>query len=99
MKRSARMRRNTISGIYTEINDELDKSGLSNVTLDFNEWWNGEGIDINITQGESTEKISLSLIEAHAVAVVLAAAGIIDPTDVIADADLLSSKENLNVST
>ena len=70
------LRKNSITGIY-ESND-----GLSDVSIHFSEWWNGEGMDFTFNEKRHT---SLHIEELHGLIVCAIASGMVDIGDVMAD--------------
>lgn len=64
--------RNGFIGIY-EV-DGLDEQS----SIHFNEWWNGEGMDFHIQSSKKDERVSLTLDELRAIAVIAHAVGMIE---------------------
>ena len=62
------IRRNSITGI-------IESEGLTNVSLHFSEWWNGEGMDFNF---DDKKFVSLHSEELSAIMVAALAAEMID---------------------
>ena len=72
------IRRNSLSGIV-----EIDSFGEKDVSLHFNEWWSGEGVDFAF---DENKKVSLGLDEIHALFVAMVATEMVDLDEVINDA-------------
>ena len=72
------IRRNSITGIV-----EIASFGEKDVSLHFNEWWNGEGVDFTF---DENKKVSLGLDEIHALFVAMVATEMVDLDTVINDA-------------
>lgn len=70
------IRRNSITGI-------IESQGLTEVSLHFSEWWNGEGMDFNF---DDKKFVSLHLEELHAMMVGAVACGMIDIGSVMKEA-------------
>jgi hypothetical protein len=68
-------RNNSISGIY-------ESEGLSRISLHFNEWWNGEGMDFTF---DEKKPISLHMEEIHAMMVSALVIGLVDIGSVMED--------------
>ena len=68
-------RNNSISGIY-------ESEGLSRISLHFNEWWNGEGMDFTF---DEKKPISLHMEEIHALMVSALVIGLVDIGSVMED--------------
>jgi hypothetical protein len=68
-------RNNSISGIY-------ESEGLSRISLHFNEWWNGEGMDFTF---DEKKPISLHMEEIHAMMVSALVIGLVDIGRVMED--------------
>jgi nucleoside diphosphate kinase len=68
-------RNNSISGIY-------ESEGLSRISLHFNEWWNGEGMDFAF---DEKKPISLHMEEIHAMMVSALVVGMVDIGSVMED--------------
>lgn len=77
------IRRNGIVGMFDY------KEGLTDVSLHFSEWWNGEGMDFDFND---QKKFALHLDELHSLAVAAVATGMIDIDDVKKDADALNEE-------
>ena len=71
------IRRNSITGI-------VEHKGLTDVSLHFSEWWNGEGMDFTFDENKS---ISLHGEELHALIVAAMASEYIDMDSVKEDVD------------
>lgn len=78
------IRRNSITGI-------IESQGLTEVSLHFSEWWNGEGMDFTI---DDKKTISLHSEELHAIILAGLAAEMVD-FDLLMDElyDLLKESE------
>jgi hypothetical protein len=72
------IRRNSLSGIV-----EIASFGEKDVSLHFNEWWSGEGVDFTF---DENKKVSLGLDEIHALFVAMVATEMVDLDSVINDA-------------
>ena len=72
------IRRNSLSGIV-----EIDSFGEKDVSLHFNEWWNGEGVDFTF---DEKKFIHLHLDEIHALFVAMVATEMVDLDSVMNDA-------------
>lgn len=72
------IRRNSITGIV-----EIASFGEKDVSLHFNEWWSGEGVDFTF---DENKKVSLHLDEIHALFVAMVATEMVDMDSVINDA-------------
>lgn len=70
------IRRNSITGI-------VETSGLTDVSLHFAEWWNGEGVDFTF---DEKNFIHLHLDEIHTLFVAMVATEMVDLDEVINDA-------------
>ncbi len=70
------IRRNSITGI-------VETTGLTDVSLIFSEWWNGEGVDFTF---DDKMRISLHLDEIRALFVAMVATEMVDLDEVINDA-------------
>jgi hypothetical protein len=70
------IRRNSITGI-------VEHKGLTDVSLHFSEWWNGEGVDFTF---DEEKYIHLHLDEIHALFVAMVATEMVDMDEVINDA-------------
>ena len=68
-------RNDSITGIY-------ESEGLSRVSLHFNEWWNGEGMDFTF---DEKKPISLHMEEIHAMMVSALVIGLVDIGRVMED--------------
>ncbi len=68
-------RNNSISGIY-------ESEGLSRISLHFNEWWNGEGMDFTF---DEKSPISLHSEELRALMVSALVIGLVDLGSVMED--------------
>ena len=72
------IRRNSLSGIV-----EIDSFGEKDVSLHFNEWWSGEGVDFSFDENKF---IHLHLDEIHALFVAMVATEMVDLDSVMNDA-------------
>jgi nucleoside diphosphate kinase len=70
-------RNDSITGIY-------ESEGLSRISLHFNEWWNGEGMDFAFDE-KSQPPISLHMEEIHAMMVSALVVGMVDIGSVMED--------------
>ncbi len=78
------IRKNSITSIL-----EWDKNYLHGA-----EWWNGEGVDFElVSMGKPPVNFSLHLEEAHAIAVMLIAMGMVDLDEVLADVSRLKGTD------
>jgi len=68
-------RNDSITGIY-------ESEGLSRISLHFNEWWNGEGMDFTF---DEKKPISLHMEEIHAMMVSALVIGLVDIGRVMED--------------
>jgi hypothetical protein len=68
-------RNDSITGIY-------ESEGLSRISLHFNEWWNGEGMDFTF---DEKKPISLHMEELHAMMVSALVIGLVDIGRVMED--------------
>ena len=82
-------RNNSISGIY-------ESEGLSRISLHFNEWWNGEGMDFTF---DEKKPISLHMEEIHAMMVSALVIGLVDIGSVMEDvAEMKQETKERNAS-
>lgn len=78
------IRRNSITGI-------IESEGLTNVSLHFSEWWNGEGMDFNF---DDKKFMSLHSEELSAIMVAALAAEMVDIGSIMDELyDLLKESE------
>ena len=82
-------RENSITGIY-------ESEGLSRISLHFNEWWNGEGMDFTF---DEKKPISLHMEEIHAMMVSALVIGLVDIGRVMEDvAEMKRETKERNVA-
>lgn len=74
------IRKNSMTGI-------METEGLSNVSLHFSEWWNGEGMDFTF---DANKRITLHVDEIHVLVVSALAAGYIDMDAVNLDVESMN---------
>jgi len=77
------LRNNSITGIY-ESND-----GLSDVSIHFSEWWNGEGMDFTFNEKKN---VSLHIDELHGMFACAVASGMVDLEEVIRESAELKDR-------
>lgn len=75
------MRKNAIVGIF-------ESQGLLKTELHFSEWWNGEGMDFDFSDGKN--KFSLHAEEIHALVVAALASSMIDMEHVQEDVEAMA---------
>jgi hypothetical protein len=78
------IRKNSVTGIV-----ELNSFGEKDVSLQFTEWWNGEGVDFTFSE---RKKLSLHLNEIHALFVGMMAAEMVDLKQVMHDVEELKQE-------
>lgn len=66
------MRKNGVVGVLE--NQSFDVS----TNVHFSEWWNGEGLDFEVSHGKETKRFSLHIDEMHLLATAMNACGMID---------------------
>ena len=66
------MRKNGMVGVLE--NTDFDTT----TTVHFSEWWNGEGLDFEVSHGKETKKLSLHMNEMHSLVTAMVATGMID---------------------
>lgn len=66
------MRKNGMVGIIE--NQSFDTATV----VHFSEWWNGEGLDFEVSHGKESKKFSLHIDEMHCLVTAMNACGMID---------------------
>lgn len=87
--------RSSISGIYEKRDERFPTDQSSNISVTFNEWWNGEGIDFSLMRNNREDRFCLSIDEAQAVATILIAAGFIDVHTAEQEAAQMNKEEEM----
>lgn len=75
---------------YTGIVGIVEEQGLTDVSVHFSEWWNGEGLDFEF--GDDGKRIQLHIDEINALVTACMVAGFVDIEACEQNADVIRAK-------